>query len=86
MKGGIGFFIVAVILMGVFGTAVIFGYMIFSNAESEMDIGNFTNETNATYTATSDVIMFGMSFMEVLALLFIIAALFAAALLLIKIS
>lgn len=83
-RSGIGQFILVAVLVGIFGLASIFGYMMFANAEAGIDFSNMTAADNATYSATTNVVMFGLSFMQVIALVFVVGALFVGVMMLIK--
>lgn len=84
MRGGTGMMVMVAIMIAVFGVASIFGFMIFSTAEANADLTNQTEVTNATYKATNNIVMFGMEFMEILALLFVVVLVFIAAYMLLK--
>ena len=71
--------IMVAIMVAVFGVASIFGYMIFASTEAQINMSAQTNATNASYNATSNVVAFGMSFMQILAILFVVALVFVAA-------
>lgn len=76
--------ILIAIMIAAFGVASIFGYMIFSSTEASINITAQTNETNATYNATSNVVVAGMTFMQVIAWLFVFALVFVAAYLMVR--